>query len=455
MIRFRRIVAGLMAMPIVRDIVTLQVGSAVNILLTLVASVVYARLLGVSGFGQYAVALAFSSTVSTICNLGQGTALFTFLAEEHGKRNREGMGHVISYYLSVSALFSLLLLGIAWAAPAICQHLYGSRELGILGRLAVLNVILNAFSALYLAIFQTVREMRSYILFDQGQTALELALGIALILLKGGPIGIFQALIAVQLICVPLFLWRYSRLAKRHVLPRWTQCLHFDWHSWRGYVGQGFLIGVDKNVSKLFPNGLLTVLRIHSSDAVVGLARIVFQAALIPQLLLLTQSAQMAMTVLPGIAARGTVVLRKAAIKLLKHTLLLHTFISLSCMLAIPFMVLLFYGSAYRAAIEPALWLILISMLQALSISNGPLLRVLRRTWMSTIVNMVSLAVCIGAFLAVLPVVSAIPALVITTLLYYVLQQVTTIIVYYSLLRLPSSQRAKHVIESSATAGLS
>jgi O-antigen/teichoic acid export membrane protein len=435
MIRFRRIVAGLMAMPIVRDIVTLQVGSAINIALTLVASVVYARLLGVSGFGQYAVALAFSSTASAICNIGQGPALFTFLAEEHGKRDREGMGRVISYSLSVNALFGLVLLGVAWAAPAICQHLYGSRDLGVLARLAVLNVILSTISGLCLAIFQTVREMRWYVLFDQGATALELALGIMLVLLDGGPIGIFQALIAVQLICLPLFLWRYSRLAKRHVLPRWTQCLRLDWNSWRHYVGQGFLIGVDKNVSKLFPNGLLTVLRIGSSDAVVGLARIVFQAALIPQLLLLTQSGQMAMTVLPGIAARGTVALRKAAIKLLKHTLLLHTLISLCCMLAMPFMVLLFYGSAYRDAIEPALWLILISILQALSISNGPLLRVLRRTWISTIVNLASLAVCVGAFLVLLPIVSALTALVVTTLLYYIMQQATTIIIYDSLLR--------------------
>jgi hypothetical protein len=87
-------------------------------------------------------------------------------------------------YLSVSALVGFVLLGVAWAAPAICQHLYGSRELGALGRLAILNVILNAISTLYLSILQTVREMRSYILFDQGSTALELALGVALIPVK-------------------------------------------------------------------------------------------------------------------------------------------------------------------------------------------------------------------------------------------------------------------------------
>lgn len=431
----RRIAGSLLSMPLVRDIVTLQIGSVINIVLTLASSVVYARLLGVSGFGQYAVALAFSGTVSALCNLGQASALTTFLSEQHGRRDRQGMGYVISYYLSVSGFFAFILLVIAWKAPAIYGAFYGDSSLGFLGRLAILNVILNLIPGLFLPVFQTVREMRTYVAFDQGITALELILGVTLVILGRGPAGILEALIAVQVICIPFFLFRYHALSKKHVLPSLGQCLILDGKSWRGYLAQGVLIGVDKNVSNLFPNGLIAVLRVGSNDAVAGLARIVFQLALVPRLLLLTQSAQMAMTVLPAVAARGRKELRVAAVRLLKHTLFLHTLITVCCMIAMPYCVLLFYGVAYAPAIEPALWLMLISILPAFTLSNISLLRLLRRTWISTVVNLWGLLCSIGVFFTLIHLVPALTAMLCATFFYYLLQQVTTIIVYGKLLR--------------------
>ncbi len=430
-----RVIGSLLSMRLVRDILTLQVGAVINIATALIGSIVYARLLGLSGYGQYAIALAFSGTASALFNGGQASALTTFLAEQHGRKSREGMGHVAAYYISMSALTGIILLAVAWYAPVLCAHLYGSTELGVLARLATLIVVLNAISGLFQSLFQTVREMRLYVGMEQGSAVAHLLLSSALLLHGGGVASVFQSKIALQLLSLPVFIVLYRGLHRSHVLPSLGQMLHLDGKSWREYFVQGIWIGIDKNVSNLFPSGLLSILRLWTSDAVVGLARIVFQLAMVPRSLLLNHAMQMSNTVLPALAAGGQTLLRQSAVKLLKHTLFLHTLISIACLVALPPAVLFFYGLPYSDAIVPSLWLILISILPAMSGQNQALFRLLRRTWLSTAVSLLALALSIAVLVACLPLTSSLNAVLLSTLAYYLTQQAATVILYAKLLR--------------------
>jgi|GEM_PF-703916 len=433
--RARSIVSSLTAVPFVRDLLALNIGSVVNLGITLASSIVYARILGISGYGLYAVILAFAGTISAIVNWGQHGALVTFLAEQYGKKSKSGMGYVLSYYISVSVITGILILLVAWWAPAITMRLYGDATIGVVARLALISMMLNPISGLFLGVMQTVREIKLLTVLEQGSALVYLIVSSTLLLMGYGVASLFVSKIAIAILSVPVFLWYYRMLAKKYPLPTFRQFFRLSWKPWKEYVSQGGLIGVDKSVNNLFPNIFFVVLRTASNDATVGIARIVFQIGAVPYLILVNQALRMAGSVLPTVAQAGQDVLRRTAVKLLKHTLFFHTLISLGCLVAAPICILFFYGRDYAPTIEPSLWLILISILTALNVNNVPLLRLMRKTYVSSVLTIVSLVLSYGALHLFLKHFDPITAFLLVTLVFYGLTQSVTFYVYVILLR--------------------
>ncbi len=415
----RAIIRSLAQVPFVRDLLALQIGGVVAIGINLLTSIVYARVLGLQGYGVYAVVLAYTGTAGILLNWGQISALMTFFAEEYGKKDTKGMGTVLGYYLSVTALTSVLMLAFAWISPLFSSHIYANPQIGSLAQLAFGAMILNTIPAFFYAILQTVREIKLLAVVDQTTSLLQAGVCAAMVLLGKGVAGIFLGVITFQLLALPFYMELYRRLRKRYLLPSLRECFTLRGRKWREYLGQGIWIGIDKNIGNLFPKSFLFILSTFTAPATVGLARIMFQLSGLPDMVLFNQAGQMASSILPTIAQKGRDTLRKNALRLLKHTVFFHTLISIAAAAAMPIVIPLLFSTKYDKAILPAVVLTLISIIPAFGVNDTALLRYFRRTYVSSAINALALLLCCGAFLLLINLVSPLQALIGVTTLFY------------------------------------
>src|SRR3989338_10490492 len=85
--------------PFVRDVTIMQFGRLVTIGCSFLASILYVRYLGLGGYADYAVVLAYTGTVGLLTNLGQQATTLTFFAEAYGRKDRAALARVLQYYI--------------------------------------------------------------------------------------------------------------------------------------------------------------------------------------------------------------------------------------------------------------------------------------------------------------------------------------------------------------------
>ena len=167
MLPFFKLFRSLQRIPFVRDVATMQLGTFVYLAATFASSIIVARLLGVEHYGIYAVALAFTGTVNIFLNVGQGTSLLVFFAEEYGKKDKQGMATVLRNYLHLSLLNSIVLLALAATAPLLTKSLHGREDIGWYCSLLFLFDLLDIWNSATLILFQAIRSIRLKVILEQ------------------------------------------------------------------------------------------------------------------------------------------------------------------------------------------------------------------------------------------------------------------------------------------------
>jgi O-antigen/teichoic acid export membrane protein len=382
----KAIVRSLLRVRFVRDVLTLQTGSFFYAGLGFLKSILFARLLGLHSFGQYAVVLAFTGVLEIFLNMGQSQAALIFFAEEYGKKNRRGMARVMHYFGVLSLFSALLLCAFFVSAHALAQWLYHDWNLGTFAQLEFFGAFVGMINPFFQIAIQTVREIKRLTILQNLEALLQLTFSSLFLILGFGISGIFLGVAASALCMLCVYLWTYSHLRTRYDLPTFRQA----WHERGGelsYFIQGFWIAVDKNISSLYNQGTLMVLSLIAPPSIVGIAQLAFKLGTIPMAFFLPQISQMAMSTLPSVAAQGKATLRRTCAKLIKHTVAVHAALSFALLPAIPVIVLLFYGQQYANVIVPALWFTLIQIMSALAIVNTPLFRLFRKAYIPAIVR--------------------------------------------------------------------
>lgn len=430
----RAILRYLLGIPFVRDVLTLQAGGVIGIGISLLTSILYARLLGLERYGTYAIVLAFTGTIGIVVNWGQGSSMTTFFAEEYGKKNREGMANVLAYFWTLTLVTGILTFILAWASPLLAKHMYGSADIGSLAVLSFIVLFLNAIPTWFFAILQTVREIKLLTILDQSTSALHLGLSAFLLLQGYGIASIFLSKIALLLLSFPVFLLLYKRLELIYVLPRLRDIVITKFHAFSMYLMQGLWIGLDKNIGNLYPNIFFVVASTVATPATIGIARIAFQLAGMPRMFLLSHVNQLAVTVLATVSARGIPVLRQTCVRLLKHALFFHAALSFAALIVTPIAIPLLFGHQYSAAIPMALWLILITILSAFNVNNTPLLRLFRKTYVSTFGSGLSIACSTGMLYGMRDSLDTLSALILATFIYFLVNQIISVYIYLVLL---------------------
>ncbi len=385
-------------MRFVREVAILQGGTLIPILSGLVSSILYARLLGLGGYGQYAVVLAFTGVIGLFTNLGQRFTTLTFLAEAYGRKDAKAMRAVCQYYVVLS-MFTIVLLGLfVLVLPSLTQWIYGNQDIGKLARIVFLASMFDPFFLFLALSLQTVREIRTLTLLENGYTLLQLTLGLTFILIGMGPAGILWGSALTSMFSAGIALILYPTIARRHGLPSVRDIvMHRGTKQFWSYVKNGMWIAVDKSVANLYPNLFFFLLSVRTQESVVGLIRLAYKFANLPTAYVLSNISRLASSLIPMLSAAGKK-FGKDLIKLLRYTFALHIGVSLATAIVVPLLFPFIYGKTFMPALYP-FWIILASqLLLPIYGLTTPLFRLYGKIHVATTFTSIGIAGGMGIF---------------------------------------------------------
>ncbi len=406
----------------VRDVFTLQIGSVFSHGVGFLKSIIFARLLGLDGFGMYAVALSLTGTFKIFSGFGQEQSLLTYLAEEYKAGNEKGMQSVIKYFCTVSLFAGAVLLFFALSSPALAAFFYKehSVEIGIMAMVGFAAFIMSLSHPLVIALLQIVREVWLMTILENVNQVLQLGFAVLFVFLGYGPLGLFLGLFVSNVIMTLVYAVQFFRLRKRYSIPSLRASLYSSVPI-SAFVRQGLWIAVDKNIVNFFPQAMLFIFSLFTSPNIVGIAQLALKTANLPSGLLFGQAVRMANSTLPSFKKEGITQLRRQCVLLVKHTLLFHALLVFGGIFVFPFLVVIAYGWEFSLVIVPMIYILFIRLLQPFNVANTSIIRLFRKVHISTAWNAVRIPLELGVFYILLrhvDVVDPLGAFVIAILLH-------------------------------------
>lgn len=403
----------------VQNVLTLQIGSIVEMGIGFIKSILFARLLGLEGFGMYAVVLAMTGTFGIFTNLGQNQAALTFFAETYGKKDKKEMLTVMKYFLQLFICAGIILILFAILAPVIAEKLYNSSDISSAARIAFLAMFFGSTHALFRIFLQVTRQIIYMTALENLSLFFQLVFPVTLLWLGYGIQGIFTGILMSHILMFVVYMHSYYITRKHFPIPSLRAAATHKKNT-LAYIKQGAWIAIDKNIGNLFPQGFFFVMSIVASPSIIGLAQLSFKIASIPRMFLLPHAVRMATTILPKVYAESSNQLRKTCAQLIKHTVFFHALISFGGLIVLPPLALNFYGLEFSAMIPTLMWIILIQIISGLNVANSPLFRMFKKTHIPALWGMVSLPLQLLAFIALLMFLPALQAFTLGILIMYV-----------------------------------
>lgn len=399
--RLSAIAAQLWKTPFVKDVLTLQLGGIFVMGIGFVKSVVYARSLGLEGFGAYAVVGAFTGTLAVFTNFGQNQAAIVFFAESFEKKDIRAMERVVRYYLLLTSVAIAILIGAVVGAEAMASVLYGDTARAPAIRLALLAAAAGSFDSLFLIMLQSARKIRWMTMIENANLLLQLVCSGILVIMYRNAESIFLGLLISNVLILPCYIASYAKLRKEVALPGLLSACRGR-ESIFALVKQGLWIALDKNFGKLYPQGFLFIMSMFGSAASVGLASMAFKLGALPGSVFLPHVSRMATTILPTMKAKDASNLRKHCAKLIKHALAAQSALVFGSLFCLPAMLILLYGWEFADALEPMLWIALLQLLSPLKIANSPVFRMFYKAHVPAVWNLVALPIEFGLMITLL-----------------------------------------------------
>ncbi len=393
-------VTSLLQIRFVRDIATMQVGKLIPMLCGFLSSVLYARLLGLEGYGEYAVVLAFTGMLGLLTNLGQQHTAQTFFAHAYGRENKSDMRDIGTYYLTMALGTIILLAALLPFLPSLSALIYqGDMRIGRFAQIVFLSSMFDPLYAFISFVLQVVREIRVMTIMENVYTVLQFALGITLLLLGYGVAGLLMGSLLTSVIFAVVSVLLYRHYARIHNLPTLGDMVFPDQKISIGrFIKNGLWIAIDKNVSGLYPNLFLFLLSLYASKPIVGLVRLAFKFASLPSTYVLSNVARLASTVIPFMAAQNTGSTKKQLVRLTRYTVLLHLGVSILTAIAVPILFPLLYGTDFGGAMYPFFVIIFLHLALAVHALITPILRLYSQIRLAVLFNSVGLLVATAVF---------------------------------------------------------
>lgn len=363
----------------IQDVAVLQVGSFFSTGLSIIGSIIYARVLGVEGYASYALIFVFAGLLEIFANVGTQQGTLTLLAEAYATQNRQKVIDVLTYYVKVTILVSVL-VGIVLIAisPFLTTKLYNSSEIGKLARVIILADIIKVFFGMYIIVLQVVRRIKKLTIIENINKIIYVIIPASAVLFSLG----LRGLVFGHLLTASCFLI-YSLVAynilrsKEPLLPAWKE-IFTNWNKVQisHYFKFGFLIAIDKNLGSLYGILPIFLLGIFSLEDVAFL-KIASSYAGLSSIFLGSSVSRLLAVQLPKSKSYGLEILKRDYIRSGVGSLLIATVFSIIFIILSPILVPLIYGKEYLPVVFLTYPLLIGTIFINLGVGGGPLMRTL------------------------------------------------------------------------------
>lgn len=381
--------------PFVRDTATLQAGTLVSLGLGIISSVVFARVLQLERFGEYALISAIVAVASIPLDLGVGYGTLTLLAAAHARKSREEVLGIITFFVKATALIAVG-IGIPVIAGTwvIASAVYHSSRLGLLAAPFLLVQVLAAFFVLITIVYQVERRLKALVVFENFNRVLLVLFPVALVLAGQGIVGIALGQLAATVVSVvgAGLLYRRARAADallpsvRDIVSRLGQVRLGE------YFRFSFKIAFDKNVANLFATLPVVFLGRFAPVYLAGYYKLAFSYLQVPMRLTGSVSRLLQVQLPQSYAAGPETLIRHFRKVTIYSGLLSACLVFVAVVLAGP-LITIVYGAPYGAAAKVVYALVPFAFVSGFSVGMGPVFRAIDRVGSVIVINLVTLAV--------------------------------------------------------------
>ncbi len=242
---------------LVRDVAVLQASNALQRALGFGFSVAIARMLGVTGYGEYLLVLSLYATLNLVGNMGVGQFLVVPLAQSVATRDRQaiarGAGYVLKFGVALGlAVLALILVVGEWAGDLVMHR----PDLGAMTQLVAAGILPTVAYTTCVTALQAGRRMPDLAAVEVFDLLAGRTFSVAFVLggVAGGgvPAVLWGSVTGATLSAVHAAWW-YRRVAVAQdgfpgLLPLAREAVTVPW---RAYFRFSAIASVDKNVAQL------------------------------------------------------------------------------------------------------------------------------------------------------------------------------------------------------------
>jgi len=363
----------------VQDTAILQIASFFSTGLSIIGSIIYARVLGVEGYASYALIFVFAGLLELFADFGTQQGTLTLLAEAYATQNKQKIIDVLTYYVKVTVLVSVLVgLVLIAISPFLTARLYNSAEIGKLVRVIILTDIIKVFFWMYIIVLQVVRRIKRLAIIENINKITYVVIPVSAVLFGLGLWGlVFSHLLTAGCFLIYSFVAYNILRSKEPLLPAWKE-IFANWNKVQiGYYFKfGFLIAIDKNLSSLYGILPIFLLGIFSLKDVAFL-KIASSYAGLPSIFLAGPVSRLLSVQLPKSKSYSLRILKRDYIRSALGSLLITAVISIVFIVLSPILVPLIYGKEYLPVVFLTYPLLIGTVFINLGVGSGPLFRTL------------------------------------------------------------------------------
>ncbi|MFA6254823.1 MAG: oligosaccharide flippase family protein [Patescibacteria group bacterium] len=395
MIKLVERVFNLRKKKFIQDTAILQIASFFSTGLSIIGSIIYARVLGVEGYAIYALIFVFVSFSSTFTDVGTGQTSLTLLSEAYTKKDKKTSLDILTYYFKVNLLVSFVICAIVIIlSPFLTAKLYGSPEIGQLARVIILAEVVKIFFGMFVVVLQVIRRITYLAIVENLNKVLSVIIPAVLVLIGYGLKGLTFGYLAVAIFFALFSYFAYSLLVRNDsVLPSWKEIYANFFKVKVGYYFKfGFLIAIDKNLGGLYGILPIFLLGIFSLKDVAFL-KIAISYAGLPSIFLASSVSRLLAVQLPKSKSYGLSTLKRDYIRSSVGSLIITAFFSIFFMILSPLLIPLIYGKEYVSVVALTYPLLVGTIFINLGVGSGPLFRTLNLMRESILINLIFLSI--------------------------------------------------------------
>jgi len=373
----------------VQDVGILEIGKFFSIFLSIISSVVLARLLHVELYGVYGLIFAFVGLVRLFMSWGENFASLTLLPKAYIKKDKQEVKNILTYFVKVT-LLAICIIGIlgVFLSPFLTELLYDNSKVGYLARIVLLAGFLTIIYSLLIIALQVTRKIKQLTILETFNKFVYTLLPIIFILLGFSLTGIVWGHFISALIFLILAIFIYSSLIKKdELLPSLSQIfLNFKRIKIKKYFNFGFLIAIDKNLSSLISFLPIILLGIFTSIQDISYFKIAFAYMSIP-IMVLNPISRLLTVQLPKSKSYNLQVLKKHFYKTAFYSGLISISLAILFIFLAPFLIKLFYGLEYIPSIQLVYYISILTAFSGFGVGLGPFYRVINKMKIPIIIN--------------------------------------------------------------------